>query len=165
MKILFCSFARSGEARCGCGVHRFEFRDKTFFLAHIVISVLLGVFVGGLYFQTGNSIAGFQSRVGVLFFLVRLRTCVVQIGRLADFGDNVLEQGSLIALSSLSALHNVLATRPLFVRERSNAYYRFGFLQLLCSFVRDDTSDALFPCVVRPLGYSSVSSSISSRYA
>lgn len=75
-------------------------RDKTFFLAHIVISVLLGVFVGGLYFQTGDSIAGFQSRVGVLFFL-----------------------GSLIALSSLSALHNVLATRPLFVRERSNVYY------------------------------------------
>lgn len=33
-------------------------------------------------------------------------------------------QGSLIAFSSLSALHNVLATRPLFVRERSNAYYR-----------------------------------------
>ncbi|KAI0282455.1 P-loop containing nucleoside triphosphate hydrolase protein, partial [Russula aff. rugulosa BPL654] len=51
-------------------------------------------------FQTGVTIAGFQSRVGVLFFL-----------------------GSLIALSSLSALHNVLATRPLFVRERSNAYY------------------------------------------
>jgi hypothetical protein len=50
----------------------FEFRDKTFFLAHIVISVLLGVFVGGLYFQTDDSIAGFQSRVGVLFFLVRL---------------------------------------------------------------------------------------------
>ena len=37
-------------------------------------------------------------------------------------------QGSLIAFSSLSALHNVLATRPLFVRERSNAYYRFVFL-------------------------------------
>jgi hypothetical protein len=34
--------------------------------------VILGVFVGGLYFQTGDTIAGFQSRVGVLFFLVRL---------------------------------------------------------------------------------------------
>jgi hypothetical protein len=91
VKILFCSLPRSGEARrgvgCGCDVHRFEFRDKTFFLAHIVISVLLGVFVGGLYFQTDDSIAGFQSRVGVLFFLVRLQTRVVQIGRLVDFGD------------------------------------------------------------------------------
>jgi hypothetical protein len=34
-------------------------------------------------------------------------------------------QGSLIAFSSLSALYNVLVARPLFVRERSNAYYRF----------------------------------------
>ncbi|KAH9992457.1 hypothetical protein BJV77DRAFT_1060460 [Russula vinacea] len=75
-------------------------RDRTFFLAHIVVSALLGLFVGGLYWKTNDTIAGFQSRVGSLFFL-----------------------GSLIAFSSLSALHNVLATRPLFVRERSNAYY------------------------------------------
>jgi len=39
--------------------------------------VVLGVFVGGLYYQTDDSIAGFQSRVGVLFFLVRLQTRVV----------------------------------------------------------------------------------------
>ncbi|KAH9978480.1 hypothetical protein BJV74DRAFT_780591, partial [Russula compacta] len=75
-------------------------RDRTFFLAHILISAALGVFCGGLYWQTGITIAGFQSRVGSLFFL-----------------------GSLTAFSTLSALHNVLATRPLFVRERSNAYY------------------------------------------
>jgi hypothetical protein len=48
-------------------------RDKTFFLAHIVISALLGVFCGGMYFKTGLTIAGFQSRVGSLFFLVRPR--------------------------------------------------------------------------------------------
>jgi len=46
-------------------------RDKTFFLAHIVISALLGVFCGGLYWNIGDTIAGFQSRVGSLFFLVR----------------------------------------------------------------------------------------------
>ena len=46
-------------------------RDKTFFLAHIVISALLGVFCGGLYWHIDDSIAGFQSRVGSLFFLVR----------------------------------------------------------------------------------------------
>ena len=51
-----------------------EPRDKTFFLAHIIISALLGLFCGGLYFQTSDSIAGFQSRVGSLFFLVRSRT-------------------------------------------------------------------------------------------
>jgi len=65
-----------------------------------VISALVGVFCGGLYFKTSLTIAGFQSRVGCLFFL-----------------------GSLIAFSSLSALYNVLIIRPLFVRERSNAYY------------------------------------------
>ena len=63
--------------RKGCGVligfFYFLFRDKTFFLAHIVISAFLGVFCGGLYWQTGDNIAGFQSRVGCLFFLVRLR--------------------------------------------------------------------------------------------
>lgn len=48
------------------------FRDRTFFLAHLVISAFLGVFCGGLYFQTGDNIAGFQSRVGCLFFLVCL---------------------------------------------------------------------------------------------
>jgi hypothetical protein len=46
-------------------------RDRTFFLAHMVISVCLGVFCGGLYWKTGINIAGFQSRVGSLFFLVR----------------------------------------------------------------------------------------------
>ena len=50
------------------------FRDRTFFLAHIVISALLGVFVGGLYWKTNDTIAGFQSRVGSLFFLVRPQT-------------------------------------------------------------------------------------------
>jgi hypothetical protein len=100
--------------------------------------VILGVFVGGLYFQTGVTIAGFQSRVGVLFFLVRLSEppsplASFKSGRLVDF-DN--EQGSLIALSSLSALHNVLATRPLFVRERSNAYYRFVFFYPQLSMFR-----------------------------
>ncbi|KAF9239156.1 hypothetical protein BU15DRAFT_46984 [Melanogaster broomeanus] len=75
-------------------------RDKTLFFTHVVISAILGAFCGGLYFNTGVTIAGFQSRVGCLFFL-----------------------GSLIAFSSLSALYNIVEVRPLFVRERSNSYY------------------------------------------
>jgi hypothetical protein len=35
-----------------------------------VISALLGVFCGGLYWKTSITIAGFQVRVGSLFFLV-----------------------------------------------------------------------------------------------
>ncbi|KAI0737947.1 ABC transporter [Daedaleopsis nitida] len=75
-------------------------RDKTLFLAHIAIAAVLGVFCGGLYFKTDITIAGFQSRVGCLFFL-----------------------GALIAFSSLSALHNIIELRPLFLRERSAGYY------------------------------------------
>lgn len=61
-------------------------RDKTLFLTHVIVATLLGIFcgkffyllwfniseipLGGLYFHTGITIAGFQSRVGCLFFLV-----------------------------------------------------------------------------------------------
>ncbi|KAJ6546878.1 hypothetical protein B0H19DRAFT_1211643 [Mycena capillaripes] len=75
-------------------------RDKSLFFTHVTVSSLLGVFCGGLYFKTGITIAGFQSRVGCLFFL-----------------------GALIAFSSLSALYNVVEIRPLFLRERSSSYY------------------------------------------
>ncbi|KAF7294642.1 ABC transporter protein [Mycena indigotica] len=75
-------------------------RDKSLFITHFAVAAVLGVFCGGLYFQTGVSIAGFQSRVGCLFFL-----------------------GALIAFSSLSALYNIVLNRPLFLRERSGAYY------------------------------------------
>ncbi|KAL5533512.1 hypothetical protein ACEPAF_5288 [Sanghuangporus sanghuang] len=75
-------------------------RDKTLFVTHVSISCILGVFCGGLYFSTGITISGFQSRVGCLFFL-----------------------GALVAFSSLSALHNLVENRPLFLRERSNMYY------------------------------------------
>ncbi|KAI0255316.1 hypothetical protein BJV78DRAFT_1119618 [Lactifluus subvellereus] len=99
-------------------------RDKTFFLAHIVISALLGVFCGGLYWQTSITIAGFQSRVGSLFFL-----------------------GSLIAFSCLSALYNVLDTRALFVRERSNSYYSPA-AWLFVRFVFDVVPLRIIPTIV-----------------
>ncbi|EEB93915.1 hypothetical protein MPER_07365, partial [Moniliophthora perniciosa FA553] len=75
-------------------------RDKSLFLTHVAVACILGVFCGGLYYQTGITIAGFQSRVGCLFFL-----------------------GALIAFSSLSALYNIVEIRPLFLRERSSGYY------------------------------------------
>ncbi|THG98054.1 hypothetical protein EW026_g4064 [Hermanssonia centrifuga] len=75
-------------------------RDYTLFVTHVAVAAVLGVFVGGMYFKTGITIAGFQSRVGCLFFL-----------------------GALIAFSTLSALYHVVETRPLFLRERSSYYY------------------------------------------
>ncbi|KAI0081441.1 hypothetical protein K474DRAFT_1656588 [Panus rudis PR-1116 ss-1] len=75
-------------------------RDYTLFVTHVAVASVLGVFCGGLYFKTDITIAGFQSRVGCLFFL-----------------------GALIAFSSLSALYHVVEIRPLFLRERSASYY------------------------------------------
>ncbi|KAK8858621.1 hypothetical protein IAR55_002850 [Kwoniella newhampshirensis] len=75
-------------------------RDKTLFVAHTLLACILGVFAGGLYYKVGITIAGFQNRVGSLFFL-----------------------GSLIAFSSLSALYNLVEVRSLFLRERSGNFY------------------------------------------
>ncbi|KZT74033.1 hypothetical protein DAEQUDRAFT_720885 [Daedalea quercina L-15889] len=99
-------------------------RDKTLFLAHIAISCVLGVFVGGLYYKTGITIAGFQSRVGCLFFL-----------------------GALIAFSSLSALYNIVEIRPLFLRERSAAYYS-PTAWLLSRFVFDVVPLRVIPTII-----------------
>ncbi|KZS98849.1 ABC transporter [Sistotremastrum niveocremeum HHB9708] len=75
-------------------------RDRTLFATHVAVAAVLGVFCGGLYFHTDITIAGFQSRVGCLFFL-----------------------GALIAFSSLSALYNLVEIRPLFLRERAAGLY------------------------------------------
>ncbi|GJJ11935.1 hypothetical protein Clacol_006173 [Clathrus columnatus] len=75
-------------------------RDRSLFITHFIISGILGVFVGGLYFKTGITIAGFQARVGCLFFL-----------------------GALIAFTTISALYNLVEVRRLFLRERASAYY------------------------------------------
>jgi energy-coupling factor transporter ATP-binding protein EcfA2 len=44
-------------------------RDKTLLVAHVLLACVLGVFAGGLYYKVGVTIAGFQNRVGSLFFL------------------------------------------------------------------------------------------------
>ncbi|KAF9464628.1 hypothetical protein BDZ94DRAFT_1256193 [Collybia nuda] len=99
-------------------------RDKTLFFTHVVVSAILGVFCGGLYFQTDMTIAGFQSRVGCLFFL-----------------------GALIAFSSLSALYNVVEIRPLFLRERSSMYYS-PTAWLLSRFIFDVVPLRLIPTII-----------------
>ncbi|KAH8114133.1 hypothetical protein DFH11DRAFT_1704353 [Phellopilus nigrolimitatus] len=99
-------------------------RDKTLCITHVGVASVLGVFVGGLYFNTNLTIAGFQSRVGCLFFL-----------------------GALIAFSSLSALYNVVETRPLFLRERSNMYYS-PTAWLLSRLVFDVVPLRLIPTII-----------------
>ncbi|EJF62714.1 ABC transporter [Dichomitus squalens LYAD-421 SS1] len=99
-------------------------RDKTLFFLHVAVASVLGVFCGGLYFNTGITISGFQSRVGCLFFL-----------------------GALIAFSSLSALYNVVEIRPLFLRERSGAYYS-PTAWLLSRFVFDVVPLRIIPTII-----------------
>ncbi|KAF8188323.1 ABC-2 type transporter-domain-containing protein [Pholiota molesta] len=96
-------------------------RDKTLFLTHVLVSPYLEC---GLYFHTGITIAGFQSRVGCLFFL-----------------------GSLIAFSSLSALYNMVEIRPLFLRERSSSYYS-PVTWLLSRFFFDMIPLRLIPTII-----------------
>lgn len=67
---------------------------------HNVVSIIVGLFVGGLYYHVNLTIAGFQSRIGSIFFL-----------------------GSLLAFASLSALSNLANVKSLFLRERAGAYY------------------------------------------
>lgn len=99
-------------------------RDKTLFLTHVAVASVLGVFCGGLYYQTGITIAGFQSRVGCLFFL-----------------------GALIAFSSLSALYNIVEIRPLFLRERSSSYYS-PTAWLLSRFIFDVIPLRVIPTII-----------------
>ncbi|KAK2460677.1 hypothetical protein APHAL10511_007147 [Amanita phalloides] len=99
-------------------------RDKTLFLTHVVVAAVLGVICGGLYYQTGITIAGFQSRIGCLFFL-----------------------GALIAFSSLSALYNIVEIRPLFVRERSSSYYS-PTAWLLSRFLFDVIPLRIIPTII-----------------
>ncbi|KAK7037550.1 hypothetical protein VNI00_011042 [Paramarasmius palmivorus] len=99
-------------------------RDKTLFLTHVAVSCVLGVFCGGLYYQTGITIAGFQSRVGCLFFL-----------------------GALVAFSSLSALYNIVEIRPLFLRERSSSYYS-PTAWLVSRFIFDVVPLRIIPTII-----------------
>ncbi|KAF9899991.1 hypothetical protein EC991_008047 [Linnemannia zychae] len=75
-------------------------RNKSLLVLHLAVALVLGVFIGGLYFQVPMTLAGFQNRAGSLFFML-----------------------ALLGFSSISALGAFADTRSLFVKERSNGYY------------------------------------------
>ncbi|KAI3404568.2 ADP1 [Candida oxycetoniae] len=76
------------------------YRNPRLLLAHYLLSMLVGLFTGYLYYDVKNDISGFQNRLGFFFFL------------LAFFG-----------FSSLTGLHSFATERIIFVRERANNYY------------------------------------------
>ncbi|KAF9272644.1 hypothetical protein BGZ68_002239 [Mortierella alpina] len=75
-------------------------RDRSLLVLHLAVAIVLGFFIGGLYFQVPTTLAGFQNRAGSLFFML-----------------------ALLGFSSISALGAFTETRTLFVKERSNGYY------------------------------------------
>lgn len=64
-----------------------------------IISILL-VLCGALFYKVKNDIAGFQNRMGVLFFMC-----------------------ALFGFGCLTSLHVFAAERIIFVKERANGYY------------------------------------------
>ncbi|KAI9600000.1 hypothetical protein KEM48_000118 [Puccinia striiformis f. sp. tritici PST-130] len=75
-------------------------RDPSLFWFLNILSTIIGVFVGVMFFQVNLKISGFQNRVGSLFF-----TCAIFV------------------FSSLSALTNFYRVRVLFMRERAAGFY------------------------------------------
>jgi ABC-type multidrug transport system ATPase subunit/ABC-type multidrug transport system permease subunit len=78
-------------------------RDPSLLTSHWIISVGLGLLVGGFYFQSPATIAGFQNKLGASFFLL-----------------------AIMAFSSLSAVGGTMSppVRSQFIRERTGSWYR-----------------------------------------
>ncbi|ETS60523.1 hypothetical protein PaG_05371 [Moesziomyces aphidis] len=90
-------------------------RDPGGALAHIVGAVAVGLIVGGCFYKVKLTIAGFQNRVGSMYFLF-----------------------ILLSFSALSAATALAKARPLMMRERANGMY--GSLSWLVSYLVYDLS-------------------------
>lgn len=75
-------------------------RNPNLLLTHYVISVLVALICGVLFWKVDNSLAGFQNRLGVMFFICAL------------FGFGCLSSMGIFA-----------SERLIFIRERANRYY------------------------------------------
>ncbi|KAI8586885.1 hypothetical protein BDZ88DRAFT_267648 [Geranomyces variabilis] len=75
-------------------------RRPTLWCTHLAIALLLGSFVGGLYWHADSTLGGIQNRFGSIFFIM-----------------------SLLGFSGLSAIGSLSLERDLFIRERANGVY------------------------------------------
>ncbi|ODQ78705.1 hypothetical protein BABINDRAFT_38664 [Babjeviella inositovora NRRL Y-12698] len=76
------------------------YRNPKLLLAHYVLAITMGVFIGTLYYDVSMDISGFQNRLGMFFFIL-----------------------ALFGFSTLTGLHSFSVERAVFIRERSNNYY------------------------------------------
>ncbi|KNC54353.1 uncharacterized protein AMSG_10348 [Thecamonas trahens ATCC 50062] len=90
-------------------------RNPALGLAHYVVTIVVGLIIGGIYFQVGDDWPGLQNRAGSVFFII-----------------------SLLSFGSLSALELFIAERALFLHERSNGCYRsssYFVSKLVCDLI------------------------------
>ncbi|KAI8843075.1 hypothetical protein BC829DRAFT_446307 [Chytridium lagenaria] len=76
------------------------YRNLGLLVSHMVLAIVLGVFVGMLYYKSGNSLGGIQNRLGSLVFLL-----------------------ALLGFSGISAIGSFAGERALYVRERASGFY------------------------------------------
>lgn len=76
------------------------YRNPMLMLTHYAIAILLGVFLGFLFFSLADDISGFQNRLGLFFFLL-----------------------ALTGFSTLTSLTVFAPERLVFMRERAKGYY------------------------------------------
>lgn len=76
------------------------YRNPMLMLTHYAIAILLGVFLGFLFFALADDISGFQNRLGLFFFLL-----------------------ALTGFSTLTSLSVFAPERLVFMRERAKGYY------------------------------------------
>ena len=77
-------------------------RSPSTLFTHVAIAIVLGLFIGFLYYQINDSLAGIQNRLGSIFFMQ-----------------------SILGFAGLSAIAVLHKDRSLFLKERSNGYYSY----------------------------------------
>lgn len=91
------------------------YRNPKLLLTNYVLSLLVGLFCGSLYYKVANDISGFQNRLGLFFFIL-----------------------ALFGFSSLTGLHSFAEERIIFIRERANNYYHpvsYYVSKVLCDII------------------------------
>lgn len=76
------------------------YRNPKLLLANYLMTLLLGGFLGTLYYDVSNDISGFQNRLGLFFFIM-----------------------TYFGFVTLTGLSSFAMERIIFIKERSNNYY------------------------------------------
>lgn len=78
-------------------------RDRSLFVLHIALSLLLALFGGLIFSHVTDDLAGFQNRMGAFYFIL-----------------------TFFAFSSMSSMDLFIGERPIFLRETGAMYYGAG---------------------------------------